>query len=274
MKKGVSFSVLCCVLYVTCFMISACVFHDVEAPAPPADHGKADSTETDLVNPFKNEVANAIKKLDPCHLYDSSIPVREIWNNIAYESSNYEKFFYSFCPQTAQSVSGNELRCDYTSPESEKKFRIIKFPTGVMADIQMIRKDGAAFSAVWGITETKTGPIITKHERLFKDNLTSYRRLITRSSLADGARKIIASGEAGTFCSYSFDTGELRFSDCANVPTGTVLISGANDATVYFYGAPACKDCAPAKIGENYGKFDFCGPWELTDLFDDLISNF
>ncbi len=261
------------ILLFSCFL-AGCVYHELEESYGPTIKGKVDDG---VPKTFQEEVEYKISKDIFFYLGEGSLPVEDIWKNINYKSFDYKNFFKKFCPASGQTVSPAKFVCNFSAPNMARKFSIAVGQNKITVDIQNISvatsKKNASIRAIWEITGKDGDFAVTKYEKIIISSFSYYKRVDVSYKSAFGAQKIAASGEmsVAVYGAYDFYTDNLQFALCDNVPSGQIFLNSLNGAEIFFYDYnPACKPCVPAIIDDYYGKYSYCGPWALQDLFDYL----
>lgn len=252
----------------------ACTPHKVEAPnaplPPPDGEGKADGATSDL----KKIVEHGLAGLPGYKIFDSSIPIGRIWDKINYKSFDYETFFYNACPNTKWQGANSYLACDYQNAQTKRKFSISVYPEKIVIDIKELSFENNLFSrgisAIWEIEGSAEDFTVKKYEILRDKNFTEYG--IISSRYIKNRNEIIAKGQIGSaaYGAYSFETKDIIFTNCDAMPGGKIIIEASPETRVNFFESRSCDGCAPVVIGGYYGKFSYCGPFGLRDLFDYL----
>jgi hypothetical protein len=254
-------------------MFSACVPHDLESPESiPIANGKADGNSPETL---KDEIIRAIWKKESCYFHDNFIPAQSVWENINYKSFDYKKFFFSACPLSGQIATGAWMACEYVAASTKRVFYISEYPDKVIVEIKEIGFSNnirnAKISGIWEITGTAQNFTVKKYEKITDNGYAEYN--VITASYNGAKRTIVGEGASAMAISgyYEFRTRDVGYTSCENVPGGIMEITGANEAELlFFFSIPKCNDCVPTTIDGGYGKFSYCGPWLLRDLFDYL----
>lgn len=261
------------VFLLSCFLAS-CVPHDLETPeisdSQPTTHGKIDSPKPD----FKKEVENALATSPPYTFSYGNIPLEWIWANINYKSFDYKKFFSTKCPDNWEN-GASWLECKYQDETSKRFFSISIHDKLIVVDIEEMSLSNnfltRRLKGIWEITGNENDFTVIKYEKIIDNNYPpDYSKITTRHITREN--RIIASGASSFYLSgsFTFETDGIRFTNCPEKPAGYIYIHGLNTAGVNFYLTKGCNSCVPVAFDGEYGKYAYCGPWLLRDLFDYL----
>ena len=255
-----------------CLLLSpACSPHELETPEhhPPIG-GKTDSPKPD----FKKEVKDAISASPSYAFGYGNIPLEWIWANINYNSFDYKKFFATKCPDNWEN-GASWLECKYEDANSKIFFSVSVSGNCIIVNIKNISLTNYFLSrrlqAIWEITGEDTDFTVVKYEKITDSGHLSDYSIITARYIKRENR-IIASGSSSSYLSgsFTFETDGIHFTTCPEKPDGYIYIHGNNTVGVNFFQAKNCDSCAPVAFDNQYGKYAYCGPWPLRDLFDYL----
>lgn len=267
--------ILSCLLLL--FLVS-CVPHKLEPPEnPPATPltggGKIDGPKKPAG--IKEEVEKGLANLYLYIFTDSTVPLEWVWKNIAYKSFDYKTFFAAACP-SGWVKGASWLNCNETGENFTKKFSVSAHDAVLVVEIENLSFANSFFSrkieSRWEIRGDENDFTVLKYEKITSDSVwIEYSKIETR--FIRSQNKIIASGKIGSRASgvFYFETRELIFPPGAKNPAGgKIFFYGENDIWADFDEAKKYNGCVPVMLYYRLGKYAYCGPWPLQDLFDYL----